>query len=63
MTLQLNDFCCPLCKGGLRDDQAAYYCAACEKRFPVVLGIPDFRVFPDPYIDYENNLAPAPPPG
>lgn len=59
MTLQRNDFCCPLCKGRLGDDQASYYCASCERRFPVVLGIPDFRVFPDPYIDYDDDRQKA----
>lgn len=49
--LQPLDFCCPLCKGALERGAASYDCQACAKRYPIVLGIPDFRVFPDPYIE------------
>ena len=44
------DYCCPRCKGTLSSLPDAYACAPCNVRYPVVLGIPDFRVFPDPYI-------------
>lgn len=47
--------CCPLCKGELEARADAYRCPACERTYPVVLGIPDFRVFPDPYISIEND--------
>ena len=52
---QFPSFCCPLCKGNLQFNESDYYCSVCDKRFPVVLGIPDFRVFPDPYINYEDD--------
>lgn len=55
MNLQRLNFCCPLCKGPLNEGQAAYDCPACAKRYPVMLGIPDFRVFPDPYIEIEAD--------
>lgn len=55
MDLQRLNFCCPLCKGPLNEGQAAYDCPACAKRYPVMLGIPDFRVFPDPYIEIEAD--------
>ena len=32
-------------------------CRACDRRFPIVLGIPDLRVFPDLYIDAEADRA------
>jgi ubiquinone/menaquinone biosynthesis C-methylase UbiE/uncharacterized protein YbaR (Trm112 family) len=44
------EYCCPRCKGPLSSLPDAYACATCNVRYPVVLGIPDFRVFPDPYI-------------
>ncbi len=54
-------FCCPLCKGVLSAEPEVqpqrYRCAACARDYPVVLGIPDFRVFPDPYIDYAADHA------
>lgn len=42
--------CCPVCQGDLKAAPDAYHCISCERRYPIVLGIPDFRVFPDPYI-------------
>lgn len=50
--ITLPGFCCPVCKGPLtqRRDPPAYSCAACERTYPVISGIPDFRVWPDPYI-------------
>ncbi|MCC6862091.1 MAG: class I SAM-dependent methyltransferase [Bryobacterales bacterium] len=33
------------------------HCAQCGSDYPVVLGIPDLRVFPDPYIDIESDWA------
>ena len=28
----------------------AHRCAACDADYPIILGIPDFRIFPDPWI-------------
>src|SRR5262249_45877658 len=52
-------FCCPLCKGQLGTQHGRYRCARCARDYPVVLGIADFRVFPDPYIDYAADHAKA----
>lgn len=52
-------FCCPLCKQNLESNVADFYCAECDKRFPIVMGIPDFRVFPDSYIDIEDDYNKA----
>ena len=49
------DFCCPQCKGLLDSSDQEHSCARCVRKYPVVLGIPDFRVFPDPYIDYTDD--------
>ncbi len=51
------DYCCPRCKGTLSSLPETYVCAACDAQFPVVLGIPDFRVFPDPYISVTDDHA------
>ena len=53
--LQVEEFCCPTCKGVLSFQESEYACSACSKKYPVILGIPDFRVFPDPYIDFEDD--------
>jgi len=49
------DYCCPLCKGPLIASPGAYHCAPCAKDYPVTLGIPDFRVWEDPYMGYEDD--------
>ncbi|MBI3470649.1 MAG: methyltransferase domain-containing protein [Candidatus Solibacter usitatus] len=44
------EICCPSCRGDLRELVSAFQCQACARSYPVDGGIPDLRVFPDPYI-------------
>ena len=53
------DFCCPQCRGALDHNGDEYSCVGCGGKYPIVLGIPDFRVFPDPYIDYADDYKKA----
>ncbi|MEP6573673.1 MAG: methyltransferase domain-containing protein [Gemmatimonadota bacterium] len=53
------DLRCPVCKGELTDAGGAFTCAACPAEYPVILDIPDFRIFPDPFIDIEPDRAKA----
>ena len=53
------DLCCPVCHGELLQIDDEMSCARCARRFPIILGIPDLRVFPDPYIDMEADRAKA----
>ncbi|HEV2854316.1 MAG TPA: methyltransferase domain-containing protein [Thermoanaerobaculia bacterium] len=48
-------YCCPRCRGGLRARDGRYECPPCGAEYPVLAGIPDFRVYPDPYIDLEAD--------
>lgn len=48
-------YCCPRCKGDLTTQASAYYCVACDAAYPVIAGIPDFRVYDDPYISIEAD--------
>jgi ubiquinone/menaquinone biosynthesis C-methylase UbiE/uncharacterized protein YbaR (Trm112 family) len=50
-------FICPACKGALDATEASYGCPACAREYPVVCGIPDFRLEPDPYISLEADRA------
>jgi SAM-dependent methyltransferase len=53
-------FVCPACRSSLEHHQAAdehYTCLECARRFPVVIGIPDFRLLPDPWIALEADRA------
>lgn len=50
---------CPYCKGDLNEqkkgDDRFFVCQSCHESFPVVLGIPDLRVFDDPYNTKEKD--------
>lgn len=48
--MNVADYCCPQCKRDLAAGPQSYDCKTCGRSYPIVLGIPDFRVFPDPYI-------------
>jgi len=51
----LPDYCCPSCKQPLESAAERYRCRACGRDYPVVLGIPDFRLFPDPFLDVASD--------
>ncbi len=46
---------CPRCKGDLLVDAEAFSCFHCVKRFPITNGIPDFRIYPDPYLSLAED--------
>jgi ubiquinone/menaquinone biosynthesis C-methylase UbiE/uncharacterized protein YbaR (Trm112 family) len=48
-------FVCPLCRGPLATEPEAFVCGPCGRRYPLHDGIPDFRVFPDPYLGFEED--------
>ena len=48
-------FVCPLCRGRLVIMPQGYRCESCQKNYLLHDGIPDFRVFPDPYLDFEED--------
>jgi ubiquinone/menaquinone biosynthesis C-methylase UbiE/uncharacterized protein YbaR (Trm112 family) len=54
------ELCCPHCKGDLQETgspEKELQCLACGRHFPILLGIPDLRVFPDPYYDFDKDRA------
>ena len=53
------DYCCPVCQNQLRVSADAYQCQRCEKDYPVLFGIPDFRLWPDPYLSIEDERRKA----
>ena len=48
-------YVCPRCRSVLAEAAASYACRRCGSTFPVVMGIPDLRVAPDPWIDFEED--------
>jgi ubiquinone/menaquinone biosynthesis C-methylase UbiE/uncharacterized protein YbaR (Trm112 family) len=51
----LRILCCPICKGRLTVRPEELHCAHCENAYPIVLGIPDLRVYEDPLIPLEDD--------
>ncbi len=51
------EICCPSCQGDLApdDQKEILICQSCVKIFPIIFGIPDLRVFPDPYISIVDD--------
>jgi len=50
---------CPRCHGGLEARPDAFDCERCHASYPVVLGIVDFRLAPDPWIGLEDDREKA----
>jgi SAM-dependent methyltransferase len=60
MNLRGIEICCPACKADLVRVTAgdpALRCVACGRTYPVVLDIPDLRLFSDPFIDMAGDRA------
>lgn len=53
------EFVCPQCRSALILAKQGYRCAACVRMFPVISGIPDFRLTPDRYLSFEDERAKA----
>ena len=51
----LPPFVCPRCHGPLVTAPESHRCAACAATYPIVLGIPDFRLFPDPWLGLDDD--------
>ena len=52
-------YTCPRCAADVASVGDAYGCEPCKATYPVVLGIPDFRVAPDPWISLEDDREKA----
>ena len=52
------EICCPHCRGELeRAQEDELRCLGCGRAYPILLDIPDLRIFPDPYIGLEEDRA------
>lgn len=43
-------FVCPRCHVSLLESDVEYHCTCCEITYPILFGIPDFRLRADPYL-------------
>ena len=50
---------CPRCREAPDERPEELVCVACSKSYPIVAGIPDLRVAPDPWIGLEDDRAKA----
>ncbi|MEP6690224.1 MAG: class I SAM-dependent methyltransferase [Gemmatimonadaceae bacterium] len=50
-------FVCPRCRAPVTLERDQYRCHGCASLYPVVAGIPDFRVTPDPWIGLDEDRA------
>ena len=48
---------CPKCRGSLFEEAPAIRCSVCAAAFPVLDGIPDFRISGPSWIDFETDRA------
>lgn len=61
MPLSLSDFqfVCPQCRDPVRPADGSYVCDQCGRVYPVLFGIPDFRLRADRYLDLRAETAKA----
>ncbi len=52
-------YLCPACRTATVPHSAAWHCPACGRDFPVLFGIADFRLAPDPYLSLADERAKA----
>lgn len=59
MTESQPDYVCPACRSTLLGDEQAFACPSCLRSFPILFGIPDFRLQGDRYLTLEEERAKA----
>lgn len=52
-------FVCPQCRTRLSAKADCYQCSYCNREYPVIFGIADFRIRSDPYLGLEEERAKA----
>ncbi len=52
-------FICPCCRSPVEERADGYACASCDRFFPILFGIPDFRLRGDQYLSLEEERAKA----
>ncbi len=50
---------CPRCRGSLNAEPDSLHCAPCSASYPIVAGIPDLRLSPDPLIEIAEDREKA----
>lgn len=58
-TKEENFFVCPQCRTQLSAQAECYQCSHCNREYPVIFGIADFRIRSDPYLSLQQERAKA----
>ena len=59
MTASSTDFICPACRSSVEPKDDNYVCAACNRTYPTLFGIPDFRLKGDQYLSLAKEREKA----
>jgi len=59
MTPAGSEFICPACRSDVEDRDDGYSCSSCNHVFPILFGIPDFRMSGDQYLSLEEEREKA----
>lgn len=59
VTRRSADYVCPQCREPVVQENEAYPCDRCAISYPVLFGIPDFRLSPDRYLSLSEERAKA----
>tara|TARA_R110002051_G_scaffold146786_2_gene219557 strand:- start:32958 stop:34016 length:1059 start_codon:yes stop_codon:yes gene_type:complete len=54
-----GDYVCPRCRTAVKRHGAAHVCGRCEAQYPILCGIPDFRLASDRYLTLDQERAKA----
>lgn len=55
MPMPESSFVCPQCKAAVLREGEAYVCVPCARDYPILFGIPDFRLRGDRYLSLEQE--------
>lgn len=59
MTSVRCEYVCPACRAPVAEAGPNYHCVACGRQYPILFGIPDFRLEGDQYLTLEEERAKA----
>ena len=55
----MTGFVCPKCRSPVEEAAGGYTCASCGRLYPILFGIPDFRLRGDLYLSLDDERAKA----
>lgn len=54
-----GDYICPACRSAVEGEVESYHCTGCKREFPILFGIPDFRLRGDAYLSISDERKKA----